>query len=330
MTIYDIAQKAGVSIATVSRVLNESPKVSRSTRDRVLQVIAGSGYVPSAIAQNLSNQNSLKNIGIICYNFEDIYFARAVSLLEKPLREKGYNIILVSTGEDAEQKTKSIKLLESKQIDALILLGSVFVSETGNAELMRFAQKIPVLIISGKITADNIYSFYCDDKEAIYKVTSGVLGKLKSAVYVSDADTYSGRMKINGFLLACKEHGIDGNEFVLSCKSTPSDAMKVFSDFYKEHRDIKAVITSNDLLACGILSAARETGASVPDDLAVIGYNNSVLCECSFPTLTSIDNKIDLICEKAVGTLTAIFDGAPTEKSLKVTASLSVRETYIP
>ncbi len=328
MTIYDIAEKAGVSIATISRVLNNSPKVSPKTRDKVLAVIANSSYVPSAIAQNLSMQNSLKNIGIICYNFEDLYYARAVSLLEKPLREKGYNIILVSTGENAEQKAKSIDLLESKQVDALILIGSVFVSEDDeNRHLIQFAKKTPVLIINGKVKADNIYSFYCDDKDAVYRAASKVLERSPHAAYVSDANTYSAKMKINGFLSACAEKGFNGAPFVLTCESSPQCAKDAFVSFYKAHPEIKTVITSNDLVASGIIAGARELNARIPYDLQIIGYNNSVLCECTYPTLTSIDNKIETICEKAISTLANIFEGVQAENNFKVFAELKIRDT---
>lgn len=331
MNIYDIAKKANVSIATVSRVINNSPKVSKKTREKVLAVIDNSSYAPSAIAQNLSMQNSLQNIGIICYNFEDLYYARAVSLLEKPLREKGYNIILVTTGDDAEQKAKSMGLLESKQVDALILIGSVFVSDKEDPRnLERLARKMPVLIINGKIRAENVYSFYCDDRAAVYAVASQVLDAEPNVVYVSDAATYSAKMKINGFLAACAEHGYDGAPFVLSCASSPLCAKETFADFYRAHPQIRTVITSNDLVASGIIAAAREADLRIPEDLQIIGYNNSVLCECTYPTLTSIDNKVETICAEAIKTLTALFDGEKAQNDHKVHAELKVRSTYIP
>ena len=97
-TIYDISKKAGVSIATVSRVLNNSPKVSQKTKERVLEIINESGYEPNAYARGLGS-GSMKTIGILCADVADIYLANAVSFLEKNLRQNGFNTILNCTGD---------------------------------------------------------------------------------------------------------------------------------------------------------------------------------------------------------------------------------------
>ena len=145
LNIYNIASEAGVSIATVSRVLNDSPSVSAKTKEKVLSVIANCNYVPSAIAQNLSTRTSGNLIGIVCYNLKDIYYATAVSLLESALRKRGHHIILSCTGEDYMQKQKSIEMLITKQVDAVILIGSVFLDEYGNnAYLVNAAKHCPL------------------------------------------------------------------------------------------------------------------------------------------------------------------------------------------
>ena len=102
-TIYDISSKAGVSIATVSRVLNGSDKVSVQTKERVLQVIDECGYEPNAFARGLGT-GSMKTIGILCADVADIYLANAVSFLERELRQNGFDTILNCTGHQLEQK----------------------------------------------------------------------------------------------------------------------------------------------------------------------------------------------------------------------------------
>ncbi len=327
MTIYDIAKAAGVSIATVSRVLNASPKVSKATRDRVMAVVESGNYVPSAIAQNLSSRNSLKNIGVICYNFEDVYYARAVSLLERPLREKGYNIILVATGESREHQAKSVNLLISKHVDAIILIGSVFVSGKNDDHLVAAAKSVPTLIVNGKISANNAYSFYCDDRDAVYTACEKLHEKGRTVAYFYDTEAYSARMKLKGFKEFCADHDIPSDGFAIKCESTVSNARDSFREFYRKHPEVSAVVTSNDLLAAGVLAGARESNLSVPSDLRVIGYNDSVICECACPTLTSIDNKIEIICNKVIDTLIGIFDGERAENEFKVTATVTIRES---
>lgn len=327
MTIYDIAKAAGVSIATVSRVLNDSPKVTKATRDRVLAVMERGNYVPSAIAQNLSSRNSLKNIGVICYNFEDVYYARAVSLLERPLREKGYNIILVATGATTDQQAKSVNLLISKHVDAIILIGSVFVSGENDDHLASAAKSVPVLIVNGKISANNAYSFYCDDCDAVLSACRELNALGKTVAYFYDTEAYSARMKLKGFRLYCHSLGVDPDGLAIKCESSVSGARDAFGAFIAAHPEVNAIVASNDLLAAGVLSGARKAGLSVPEDLRVVGYNDSIICECSCPTLTSIDNKIEVICNKVVDTLTEIFDGKETTNEFVVTSSIVVRES---
>ena len=103
ITIYDISEEAGVSIATVSRVLNDSPKVSRKTKERVLDIIQASGYEPNAFARGLGT-GSMKTIGILCADVADIYLANAVSYLERELRKEGFQTVLNCTGYSYEAK----------------------------------------------------------------------------------------------------------------------------------------------------------------------------------------------------------------------------------
>lgn len=105
ITIYDISEEAGVSIATVSRVLNDSPKVSRKTKERVLDIIQASGYEPNAFARGLGT-GSMKTIGILCADVADIYLANAVSYLERELRKEGFQTVLNCTGYSYEAKKR--------------------------------------------------------------------------------------------------------------------------------------------------------------------------------------------------------------------------------
>ena len=125
MNIYDIADMAGVSIATVSRVVNGSSKVSEKTRQKVLDVIEKSGYTPNVFAQGLG-LNTMHTIGILVPQISDLYMANAVSYLEQRLHKLGYNCILSCSGFLANQKDAHVQMLLSKRIDALILVGSTY------------------------------------------------------------------------------------------------------------------------------------------------------------------------------------------------------------
>ena len=126
MTIYDISEQAGVSIATVSRVLNGSKNVSEKTRKKVLDIISQSGYTPNAFARGLG-LNTMKTIGIMCADSSDLYLAKAIYHIERKLRANGYDSLLCCTGYELDAKAASMNLLITKKVDGIILVGSNFI-----------------------------------------------------------------------------------------------------------------------------------------------------------------------------------------------------------
>ena len=129
MTIYDISKKAGVSIATVSRVLNGSTNVKPRTRKKVMDIIEQYGYKPNAFARGLG-LNSMKTIGILCADASDLYLAKAIYYIEQKLRENGYHSVLCCTGYEIETKKESVNLLLSQHVDAIVMIGSNFIMNT--------------------------------------------------------------------------------------------------------------------------------------------------------------------------------------------------------
>ena len=129
MTIYDISEKAGVSIATVSRVLNGASNVSAKTKQKVLDVIEQYGYTPNAFARGLG-LNTMKTIGILCADSSDLYIAKAIYHLERQLHSNGYDSILCCSGYDLSSKKKSMNLLSTKKVDSIILVGSTYVHDS--------------------------------------------------------------------------------------------------------------------------------------------------------------------------------------------------------
>ena len=128
MNIYEIAELAGVSIATVSRVMNDSPLVSEKTKKKVRDVIAQNEYTPNVFARGLG-LNSMETVGLICPDVADNYMAVAVARLERSLRECGYNCFLRCTGRDHDGCRKELRELLQKRIDAVVLIGSSYADD---------------------------------------------------------------------------------------------------------------------------------------------------------------------------------------------------------
>ena len=173
INIYDVSKKAGVSIATVSRVLNGNTRVSEKTRDKVINAMKELDYTPNVFARGLG-LNTMKTIGIMCIDSSDIYLANAVYYLEQELRKYNYDSILCCTGKDYNNKKNYLELLLSKRVDGIILAGSQFVentSEHNNDYIINAAKDVPIVLVNGYLDAANIYSVMCNDEEAVYNAT---------------------------------------------------------------------------------------------------------------------------------------------------------------
>lgn len=330
MNIYDVSKKAGVSIATVSRVLNGNPNVSEQTKKKVLMVMEELGYTPNVFARGLG-LNTMKTIGIMCTDSSDIYLANAVYFTERELRLHGYDSILCCTGYNLENKKKSLHLLLSKRVDAIIMVGSKFLEPKAkdNSYIISASKQVPVMLVNGYLEAENIFCTVCDDFHAIYDITDLLLKhEKKHLLYLYTSNSYSGTCKREGFLAALNKYNISVDEVSMQiCKKDIYEAKAIINALYHDNILIDAIITSDDALAIGALKFALENNISVPKELNIIGYNNSILATCSEPELTSIDTKVEALCVNTVNTLMHIFDGSNVPSKTTISADIVYRKT---
>ena len=162
MNIYDVSERANVSIATVSRVINGNPNVSEKTRNRVLAVMDELGYTPNVFARSLG-LNTMRTIGIMCADSSDPWLAGAIYYLEQELRRSGYDSLLCCSGYLPETKKKYLELLLSKRVDAVILAGSHYVEarQKDNAYLIEASKELPIMLVNGCLDGKQIYSTVC-------------------------------------------------------------------------------------------------------------------------------------------------------------------------
>lgn len=329
MNIYDIADKAGVSIATVSRVLNGSPNVSAKTKEKILRVIEEEGYTPNVFARGLG-LNSMKMIGILCTDVSDIFYAKAVSIIENALRQYGYDSLLCSTGNKLGDKKKYIDLLLAKRVDALICIGSTFKEESDNSHIEKAASKVPTIIINGLIDVPNTYCITCDEYNAMYENVVALIKKgCHDILYLYDIESYSGMQKLNGYKAALKDCGLSApSQLILKVNKQTTDIENAVSELINKNIPFSAVLASEDLLAISAMHALQKNGYQLPKDMPVIGFNNSLLCECAMPKLTSVDNMVDTLCNTAVNVLRDVFDGKTVTPKMTLSGKLVERDTF--
>lgn len=335
MTIYDISKKAGVSIATVSRVLNGSDKVRPSTRKKVMDIIEKYDYTPNAFARGMGLQ-SLRTIGILCADSSDLFLAKAVYYLEQELQANGYESLLCCTGYNLDIKKNYLNLILSKKVDGIILVGSNFIgtTEEENQYIKDVSAQIPIMLLNAAFDYPNVYSTTCDDYNTMFEATTSMLDAgIKDILYLYNSNSYSGIKKLNGFRAAMEAQGVNGYEKLIHFYDGDPQQMDDVADFVekimKRRPPFHGAITSDDSLAIGIIKYARRKNWNVPEDLSVIGYNNSMLTTCCTPELTSIDNRLETQTHQLVQTLLGVLSGEEMPKKSIFSGKLIKRGTTL-
>lgn len=331
MNIYDISKAAGVSTATVSRVLNNSPRVSHQTKEKVLAVMESAGYVPNAFARGLG-LNSMKTIGLICPDTSDPYLARALALLEQDFRSRHYNCLLCCTGPELPARVQGVEQLLMRRVDGLVLMGSTVVEsrEKDNAYLRHAARSVPVVLLNGSFPAENVYCVICDDRRATMEAAQHLADTgRRNILYLYHSKNDSGQKKLAGYCLGLESRGIPAREELIRFLPRERAGVDQVRDFllglHAEGLAFDAVLSSEDLLSVGAVKYARVVRQSIPYELSVIGYNNTDLCLCCEPEMTSVDNRLEAICHCCAGTMLGVLAGREMPQETTFTASLIKR-----
>ena len=327
INIYDIAKMSGVSIATVSRVMNNNPKVSEKTKAKVMEAIEKSGYTPNVFAQGLGLK-SMRTIGILVPSIADLYMSRAVAYIEDNLHDAGYDCILHCSGYTAEEKETHIQLLLNKKIDAMILVGSTYAGsedETHNTDYIRkAAENVPVFIINGLVDGDNIYCTASNDYQASYDVTTALIESGRNKIlFLTDSRSYSANQKKKGYKQALSNAGIKSTDDLMVYTENSIPVVKELLENIKINFD--SVFTTDDAMAVGAIKYALSKGLKIPEDISIIGYNNSTMCICSEPELSSVDNKIEKVCKDTCTRLIDTLKGAENVPNQSVVACSLVK-----
>lgn len=331
MNIYDIAKLSGVSIATVSRVVNGSSKVSEKTREKVMKVLDSSGYTPNVFARGLG-LGSMKSIGIIYPDISDAFMAESISILEQALKSHGYFCVVGCSGYELEEKESLARFFISKKVDALIFVGSTY-EEDGNSDfkteyLREIAKETPVLLINALIRGENIYCSVCNDFEATYNVTEKLIRNgRKHILFLHDSTSHSAMHKMDGYKAALLDAGIPvQNELILLTKDRIQYTKELL--LHNSNLEFDAVLAIQDNIAIGALKYAHATNKTVPTDICVTGYNNSRFAISCEPELTSVDNHLSTLCHNTVDTLLRILNNEENiEQVIEVKADLVERSS---
>ena len=277
-----------------------------------MDVIKAEGYTPNIFARGLG-LDSMKTIGIMCPNIADNYMARAISHLEQNFHEYGYDCILGCSGHTREAKENYVKLLLSKRIDALVMVGSTYggngVEEKETAYIKNASKQAPVFLINSWIEGENIYCSNADDFSAAYEVTSALIRRGKKRIlFLYDSETFSAKQKMEGYERALSDAGYP---VLGDLKFRTKNEIHHARDLMLAYKNLEfdSVVATDDGLAIGALKYANVKGLKVPDDIEIAGYNNSQLSVGCEPELTSVDNHLEKMCNDTVDYMLRVLQG---------------------
>lgn len=315
MNIYDISKKAGVSIATVSRVLNGSSNVKPETRKKVMDIIDQYDYTPNAFARGLG-LDTMNSVGIMCADSSNLYLAKAVYFIEGNLRKNGYNCILTCSGYEHDGKEDALDLLINQRVDAVIMVGSNYIEaeSENNRYIMNAAAQTPIFLLNADLDCPNVFCAMCDDFKAMQEATLALLDSgIEDILYLYNSHSYSGIRKLSGYQSAYNIRGINIEhnllQFFEGSHEDIDGVCRFLSDLRKNGLTFHAVVASEDALASGAVKYAKLHNIAIPDELSVIGYNNSLLTVCSEPEITSIDNRLEALCFQLAKTCIGVLNG---------------------
>lgn len=292
LTIKDIANLAGVSKSTVSRVINKKKYVNKKSRERVLNIINETGYMPSNIARSLVT-NKTYTIGLIIPDITNPFYSETAKIIEDTLRKLGYSLIICNTDNRSDLQNDYINILKQRKIDGIIF-GSVRINDTKVSNLS--VQGLPYITYHRKLANENSNYIVSDDITGI-KISVKHLVDLghKNIAYVSGPISFStGIDRLKGFIEARKIFNLNNsNDLIKKGGYSEKQSWKITKEIINLTPRPTAIIAANDLMAISAFDCILHHGLSVPKDISLIGYDNINLASHARIQLTtvSVDKK---------------------------------------
>lgn len=335
MTIYDIAKIAGVSPSSVSRVLNNRPGINEENRKRIQEILDRYNYTPNEAARGLVMQ-STKIIGILMEDIRMAHHTESTYVVEQELMKRGYTCIALSTGHDVEQKVEFIKLMEQRRVEGAILMGSMFCVPEVEAAICDHLSDIPVVIVNGYLNLPNVYGILIDEKGGIQSCVELLAGKgRRKLVFALDTLSPANERKKEGFIQGMKALGAADPDIPIYTGSPGNyDPEQILEQGKELTRKILAelpetdgIIYSVDLLAIGGLMELEGQGVRVPEDVAVVGIDNTLYGKICRPSLTTLDNKLVEVSQNAADILLRALESERVTHKIMLFTDIIERES---
>lgn len=322
-TLKDVAKEAGLTVTTVSRVLNNRGYISDNARERVAAAMKKLNYHPNELARSLQNKKT-KSIGLIVPHIRHPYFSEMISNLENAAYKKGYKILLCNSRERDDRMQEYVEMCTSNRVCGLILCSGTI--STKDFESL----DIPVITVERSIETGTA-SIECDNYEggrmaARYLIEQGC----RDILYIDSPGPVDmpGDKRYQGFVNVCREQGV--NFVGVETDYNDFHELSYYADIeraLREHTYVDAVFTSSDLIAVQTLQVCYHMGIRVPEQLKIIGFDDTLMAKMTAPAITSVRQPIKDMAVMAIDLLDKVNNGESVPQNNVLPVTLSIRET---
>ena len=309
-TMLEVAKRAGVSKATVSRVLSGNGYTSQETRDRVFQAIEESGYRPNLLARQLATKNT-QTLGLVVTNtlYHGVYFSELLSHAARLTEDRGRQLILADGKHSAEEERQAIQYLLDSRCDGVIIYPRFLSVEEMDELIEQHSQ--PIMVLNRRLRRHPAHCVYSDQQAAAAAVVDRLVGMGHSdiAFITGSADSPTGIERLAGYREALAQHNIPVQEALIAPgKWTPACGAAAVSTLLARGMSFTALIASNDDMAIGAIKQLHECGVSVPEQVSVVGFDDIALAPYVIPSLASVKMPVTEMIQETISRLITMVE----------------------
>ncbi|MDJ0090161.1 LacI family DNA-binding transcriptional regulator [Pantoea allii] len=328
-TISEVAKRAGVSKATVSRVLSGNGYVGQEKRDRVLQAIAETGYRPNLLARNLANKSS-QTIGLVVTNtlYSGNIFSELMSHSARIMEQQNRQLILADGKHTAEQERAAIQFLLDLRCDGIIIYPRFLSIDELDAMISQHKQ--PVMVINRRLRINDSFCVYSDQHMASQMAVRYLMeqGHRNIAFITGSLDSPTSQERLSGYQTALREQEIAINpQLIVHGKWTAQSGMLAVKTLLARGQSFSAIVASNDEMAIGAIKQLTENNIAVPGTVSVIGFDDIPLAPYIIPALSSVKFPVTDMINETINRLVSMLDGGELTTLTPFKGSLVLRDS---
>ncbi|MFQ5854128.1 MAG: LacI family DNA-binding transcriptional regulator [Anaerolineae bacterium] len=329
VSIKDIAKAAGVSFSTVSRALNNSPRVKPETRERIQRIAEEMGYTPSAVARSLVTHRT-NTIGVVVTTITDLFFAEVIQAIEETALNYNYSVILANSGAEPQRELAAVRTLRERRVDGIIL-----VAACAGKELLPKPEDmgIPVVTINNVHEEHIGYSIETDNVGGGREATRHLLnlGHRRIAYIAGPAAEWDSVERQSGYEQTLQAYGVPVDPaLIVQNDGRPRGGMEAMHQLLGLPSPPTGVFCYNDASAVGALRAAHIAGVRIPQDLSVVGFDDIELAPYLEPPLTTVAQSKREMGERAVQMVLDLLEGDKPVEDCILPSRLIVRGSTMP